>query len=130
VSLNSDSLDSVADSSIPRTADYEGPGIVWIQGSVHEARLGLGWLPGAPWAASVDDKGLRIIGVQSSVNLLGLKWFRLTFPKDPVQTHKQVFYGHQWVLKLLECEERSDTVSALERENHTELIRQQVRARL
>ncbi len=65
--------------TVPGTADYETPRIVWIQGSVHEARPGfgwlpgLGWLPGTPWAASVDDESLRIIGIQGPVDLLGLK---------------------------------------------------------
>ena len=75
--------------TVPRTADYESPGRVGIQGSVHEARLGLGWLLGTSWAASVDDKGLRIIGVQGPVYLLGLKWLRLTFPKSQVNDHNQ-----------------------------------------
>ena len=72
--------------TVPRSADYESPRIVWIQGSVHEARPGLGWLPGTRWVASVDDESLRIVGIQSPVDLLGLEWLGLTFPKS---THNQ-----------------------------------------
>ena len=74
--------------TVPRAADYESPGRVGIQGSVYEARLGfgwlpgLGWLPGTLWAASVDDKSLRIVGVQGPVDLFGLEWLRLAFPKS------------------------------------------------
>ncbi len=68
--------------TVPRSADYESPGIVWIQGSVHETRLGLGWLPGTLSVASMDDKSLRVVGIQSPVDLLGLEWLRLTFPKS------------------------------------------------
>lgn len=36
-----------------------------------------------------NDESLRIVGIQSSVNHLGLKWLWLTFPKDPVKAHDQ-----------------------------------------
>lgn len=72
--------------TIPRSPDYESPGIVWIQGSVYEARLGLGGLPGTPWAASMNDERLRIIRIQGPVDPLGLEGLRPTFPKS---THNQ-----------------------------------------
>ncbi len=75
--------------TVPRTADYESPGRVGIQGSVYETRLGLGWLPGTLSVASVDDKSLRVVGIQSPVDLLGLEWLRLAFPKNRVKAHHQ-----------------------------------------
>jgi len=75
--------------TVPRSPDYESSRRVWIQGSVHEPRPGLGWLLGTPWAASVDDESLRIVGIQGPVNHLGFKWLRLTFPESQVNDHNQ-----------------------------------------
>ena len=72
--------------TVPRTADYESPGRVGIQGSVHDTNLGLGWLPDTLWVASVEDKSTRPVGIQGSIYYLWLEWLRLTFPKS---THNQ-----------------------------------------
>ena len=67
---------------MPCSQEEDSFGRVGIQGSVDYTQLRLGWLPGIPWAAPVEDQSTRPVGIQGPVYYLWLEGLGLTFPKS------------------------------------------------